>query len=476
MKTYTSFLKESKDRTAVIVFGRFNPPTIGHGKLLESAGNISKRFRADLHVYGSQSQDPKKNPLSNKQKMDFMKEMFPNFKNAIKNDSSIRSAIDVAVKLNNNYDQLVMVVGSDRVADFKKLLEQYNGKKAKHGFYDYDNIKIVSAGDRDPDAEGVTGMSASKMRKSAAENDMDSFKKGVPSNMSEKSIHKMLRAVRKGLNLKEAVFEKDWPSRPERLTINKPEKENEIQYLNYESENFSHMPIVEETFSELKSISLSKTKHNVSIVEAMKETDKLIYNMLMFENGKSKLEKDIEISVKKIDKLFESIENDFGASKGDLFQRSYLYHILESITWGPHPGRLDTSDTQENDRFGQYVEKMGPVEWGTPEMVERYANSTPGQNSEKLLYSTYKYKMQRDVSGEADGFGTVELAQEEGPVAKVKREYAKKYRDLISQRRNAVGGARTDYAKKNLNSAEKYKTGRQIGNRSAALIGMSKKS
>jgi len=84
--------------------------------------------------------------------------------------------------------------------------------------------------------------------------------------------------------------------------------------------------------------------------------------------------------------------------------------------------------------------------------------------------------MQRDVSGEADGFGTVELAQEEGPVAKVKREYAKKYRDLISQRRNAVGGARTDYAKKNLNSAEKYKTGRQIGNRSAALIGMSKKS
>ena len=88
------------------------------------------------------------------------------------------------------------------------------------------------------------------------------------------------------------------------------------------------MPIVEETFSELKSISLSKTKHNVSIVEAMEETDKLIYNMLMFENGKSKLEKDIEISVKKIDKLFESIENDFGASKGDLFQRSYLYHIF----------------------------------------------------------------------------------------------------------------------------------------------------
>ena len=439
MKTYTSFLKEAKDKTAVIVFGRFNPPTIGHGKLLESAGNISKRFRADLHVYGSQSQDPKKNPLSNKQKMDFMKEMFPNFKNAIKDDSSIRSAIDVAVKLNNSYDQLVMVVGSDRVADFKKLLEQYNGKKAKHGYYDYDNIKIVSAGDRDPDAEGVTGMSASKMRKAAAENDMDSFKKGVPSSMSEKSIHNMLRSVRKGLNLKEAVFEKEWPTRPEKLTINKPEKECEIEYLNYETENFSYMPIVEETFSELQSISLTKTKHNVSVIEAMKETDKLINNMLLFENGQSGLEKDIEYSVKKIDKLFEGIENDFGASKGDLFQRSYLYHILESITWGPHPGQME-----------------GPVEWGTPKMVQRYANATPGQNSEKLLYATYKYKMQREVTGEADGYGTVELAQEEGPVAKVKKEYAKKYRDLITQRKIAVGGARIDHANKNLKSAQKY--------------------
>ena len=163
-----------------------------------------------------------------------------------------------------------------------------------------------------------------------------------------------------------------------------------------------------------------------------------------------------EETFKKIDKLFESIENDFGASKGDLFQRSYLYQILESITWGPHPGKLNSSDTQENDRYGQHIEKMGPVEWGTPEMVQRYADSTPGQNSERILYQTYKYKMQRDVSGEADQFGTVELAQEEGPVAKVKREYSKKYRDLISDRKRDVGGARLDYANKNLNSAKKY--------------------
>ncbi len=444
MKTYKSLLKEVKAKSAVMVFGRFNPPTIGHGKLLESAGNVARRFNAELYVYGSQSQDPKKNPLSNQQKMNFMKEMFPKYKNSIQADPNIRSAIDAAVKLNEGNDQLVMVVGSDRVADFKKLLEQYNGRKAKHGYYEYDSIKIVSAGERDPDAEGVTGMSASKMRKAASENDIDSFRNGVPSNMSEQSMMRMLKSVRKGLNLKEAIFDKEWPTRPEKITLEVPEEDLEYNYMGYETEYFSHMPIVEETFSELRSLSLSKTKHNVSIVEAMKETDKLIENMCLFELGHSGLENKIETSVRKIDKLFEGIEKDFGASKGDLFYRPFLYHILESITWGPHPGQMNVED------------KIGPVEWGTPKMVERYAKATPGQNSDKLLYSTYKYKMQREVTGEADGFGTVELAQEEGPVAKVKKEYAKKYKDLISDRKRDVGGARMDHANKNLKSAQTY--------------------
>ena len=444
MKTYKSLLKEAKAKSAVMVFGRFNPPTIGHGKLLESAGNIARRFNAELYVYGSQSQDSKKNPLSNQQKMNFMKEMFPKYKNSIQADPNIRSAIDAAVKLNEGNDQLVMVVGSDRVADFKKLLEQYNGRKAKHGYYEYDSIKIVSAGERDPDAEGVTGMSASKMRKAASENDIDSFRNGVPSNMSEQSMMRMLKSVRKGLNLKEAIFDKEWPTRPEKITLEVPEEDLEYNYMGYETEYFSHMPIVEETFSELRSLSLSKTKHNVSIVEAMKETDRLIENMCLFELGHSGLERQIESSVKKIDKLFEGIEKDFGASKGDLFYRPFLYHILESITWGPHPGQMNVED------------KIGPVEWGTPKMVERYAKATPGQSSDKLLYSTYKYKMQREVTGEADGFGTVELAQEEGPVAKVKKEYAKKYKDLISDRKREVGGARMDHANKNLKSAQTY--------------------
>lgn len=252
------------------------------------------------------------------------------------------------------------------------------------------------------------------------------------------------------------MFDKEWPIRPERLTVDRPKKDNEYVYLNYETEYFSNMPLVEVCFAELRAITLSQSKHNVYVVEAMKETDKLISNMLLFEHGKEGLEDDIENSVKKIDKLFENIEHDYNCTKGDIFNRPFLYQILESLSWGPHPGKMDTSDTQENDRFGQHVEPRGPLEWGTPEMVKAYAGDTPGQDAEKLLYATYKYKMQRDVTGETDGYGTVELAQEEGPVAKVKKEYAKKYKALISDRKVNVGGARVDFANKTLKSAQKY--------------------
>ena len=456
MKTYKNLIKEAKGKTGVFVFGRFNPPTTGHGRLLEGASNVAKRYNTELHVFGSQSHDSKKNPLTNQQKMKYMKEMFPNFAKTFSRDINIKDALGAAVQLNDQYDNLCMVVGSDRVADFKKLLEQYNGKKSRHGYYEFDYIKVHSAGTRDPDAEGVSGMSASKMRKAASENDIESFKKGLPESMSDRSAMKMLKDVRKGLNLREAMFDKEWPIRPERLTVDRPKKDNEYVYLNYETEYFSNMPLVEECFAELRAITLSQSKHNVYVVEAMKETDKLISNMLLFEHGKDGLEDGIKNSVKKIDKLFENIEHDYNCTKGDIFNRPFLYQILESLSWGPHPGKMDTSDTQENGRFGQHVDQRGPLEWGTPEMVKSYAGDTPGQDAEKLLYATYKYKMQRDVTGEVDGYGTVELAQEEGPVAKVKKEYAKKYKALISDRKVNVGGARVDYANKTLKSAQKY--------------------
>jgi hypothetical protein len=121
----------------------------------------------------------------------------------IKEDIGIRNAIDVATVLNGKYDKLVMVVGSDRVKDFKALLNKYNGVDSTHGFYKYEDIQIVSAGERDPDAEGVSGMSASKMRAAAASGDYESFSLGLPSTF--KQGESLFKDIRLGMNVKEQL-------------------------------------------------------------------------------------------------------------------------------------------------------------------------------------------------------------------------------------------------------------------------------
>ena len=142
-----------------IVFGRFNPPTVGHDKLLKSAKRISAG--GDVKIYPSRSQDPKKNPLDPDNKVSFMKKMFPDFKENIINDDEMKTIFDVLVAANEEgYTNVNIVVGSDRQAEFENLAQKYNGD-----LYNFDLIRVVSAGVRDADAEGVEGMSASKMRK-----------------------------------------------------------------------------------------------------------------------------------------------------------------------------------------------------------------------------------------------------------------------------------------------------------------------
>ena len=160
------YLKEAASEQVVITFGRFNPPTSGHEKLLDAVKKTSKG--STYRIYASQSQDAKKNPLDQTTKAKYMKMMFPKHKGNIVISSS-KTALEIASELHDKgYTNLVMVVGSDRVKDFQSLLDRYNGDENKaHGFYDFDKIKVVSAGERDPDAEGVSGMSASKMREAA---------------------------------------------------------------------------------------------------------------------------------------------------------------------------------------------------------------------------------------------------------------------------------------------------------------------
>ena len=186
--------------SVVFTFGRFNPPTTGHEKLIEKVKKIAGGD--DYYIFPSHSQNNKKDPLPLAKKVAYMRDMFPKHKRNIIANNKLKTVLDIAVYFHQQgYKELNMVVGSDRVAEFKKLLTTYNGQEKRHGFYDFDTIQIFSAGERDPDAEGVTGMSASKMRAAATNNDYDTFQKGLPRGF--KNGNQLFKDVRKGMNLKE---------------------------------------------------------------------------------------------------------------------------------------------------------------------------------------------------------------------------------------------------------------------------------
>ena len=201
IKNFSQYLVE-EEREVYFTFGRMNPPTVGHGKVMDTLA--SKSGKADYKVYVSQSQNPKKDPLTYNQKVKHIRKMFPKHARNVMMDKKIKNVFDVAASLyDQGYRNVTMVVGEDRIIEFKTLLNKYNGVKARHGFYNFKRINIVSAGARDPDAEGVEGMSASKQRANASANDFVSFSQGVPRTMSNKDARSLFNDVRKGMGLSE---------------------------------------------------------------------------------------------------------------------------------------------------------------------------------------------------------------------------------------------------------------------------------
>ena len=187
-------LKTEAVNTIAFAFGRFNPPTIGHLKLMDKVKSQSNNYK----IYLSRSEDPKKNPLSPREKLSFMKKIFPQHARNIEINPS-NNVLDILVRLNGKFNNIVMVAGSDRIREFDTLLKRYNDVKSRHGYYKFDNIKVVSAGERDPDAEGATGMSASKMRAAAEKGDITSFKKGLPNTFRD--ADGLMKQVRRGMKL-----------------------------------------------------------------------------------------------------------------------------------------------------------------------------------------------------------------------------------------------------------------------------------
>lgn len=186
--------------TLTIAFGRFNPPTIGHQQLMDVAANAAAGDDGGEYlIFPSRSQDKKKNPLDPDTKIAYMQKFYPNHAGNIVNDANTKTIFDVLrMAHNNGYAGVRIIGGADRVKEFEKLSNQYNGQ-----LYNFDNIEVVSAGDRDPDAKGVEGMSASRMRLAAAEGDFKTFRSGLPPEVKPSEAKELFNILRGSMNVKE---------------------------------------------------------------------------------------------------------------------------------------------------------------------------------------------------------------------------------------------------------------------------------
>ncbi len=199
---FSQFLVE-EENVVYFTFGRMNPPTIGHGKLLDTLSKKARRF--PYRIFLSQSNDKKKNPLQYKDKVKHIRKMFPKHARSIILNNKIKTPFHALSFLyDQGYKKVVMVAGSDRVTQYDVRLNKYNGKKGDHGFYNFEGgIKIISAGERDPDADGAEGASGTKQRGYAVANDFTGFARSLPSNMSNSNAKRLFNDVRSGLGLKE---------------------------------------------------------------------------------------------------------------------------------------------------------------------------------------------------------------------------------------------------------------------------------
>ena len=209
MKSFTRFITEAISSQTVakpnpnddeadmtVAFGRFNPPTTGHEKLLNKVKQVAGR--GNYEIYPSRSNDPAKNPLDPDTKIGYMQQMFPAHAKHIMNNNKTRTIFDALKGANERGAKSVnIVVGQDRQKEFENLANKYNNK-----LYKFDRINVVSAGDRDPDGDGVSAMSASKLRKAAADDDYDTFRTGIPQSFKDDNARKLYDSLRQGMKIK----------------------------------------------------------------------------------------------------------------------------------------------------------------------------------------------------------------------------------------------------------------------------------
>ena len=373
MKNFKDYLIEA---TGEITFawGRMNPPTVGHEKLLDA----TKRAASGKYViYLSQSQDKKKNPLSYEEKVKFARKMFPRHARNIMLDKGIKTIFDLLTKFHNEgYTKVTLVAGSDRVMEFEALLSKYNNVQGRHGFYNFESINVVSAGERDPDAEGVEGMSASKMRAAASANDLELFYKGLPKNYKEGE--KLFNAVRTGMGLKESKNYR---------------KHIQLPAVSKEREAFVNGNLFEEG-----------DKVRIKISNKVGTIKRLGSNYVIVDLGE-----DTKPTRQWLDSI-ELIERGFGSNSvfHDMFPA--IDNLIDRFGPGKKRWKIALQQfsrlTKENPKmsFNDRVWKAAQIadvdvralrdllqksqneslEWGTDEATKAYADMTPGQSFYEL--------------------------------------------------------------------------------------------
>ena len=357
MKTYKTFMTEKKGDTIVFTFGRFNPPTVGHEVLIKAVESVARSKGGDYLIFPSHTQDAKKNPLTQSKKIKYMKKMFSGYSKKIVTSTG-KDPLEIAAELHKKkYTNLIMVVGSDRVRDFQSILDRYNGEDSKHGFYDFDEIKVVSAGERDPDADGATGMSASKMRAAAVKGDFQTFRLGIPSSLSDADTKKMLNDIRKAMRLD---------------VIKEGSKWKDIDF------NFKK-PDISGILTEDKQISFQgvTTKYLHTSPEGFALFDELVNAMSGFS---SKEHFYIKESLKILDEYLCIRQNWEEAGK---INQKDLFHMEQlALTYNKFMLHLDI-DHLDNSFIYKYISKVREtLEWGDASSLLVYKKETPGQDVE----------------------------------------------------------------------------------------------
>jgi len=320
--------------TVVFAFGRFNPPTIGHEKLINAVIAVSQREGATALIYGSHSQDSRKNPLSHSEKFKYLKKMFPRQKKILQSSSKARNIMEIAAEMSEKHNKLILIAGSDRVTEFKSLLNSYNGKKSKHGFYEFEEIDVVSAGERDPDADGASGMSASKMREAAIKGDFESFLMGASEELTIKDKRNMMNDVRKGLKLdsiREAMKRRRGYEKPVIVEHKDNIETKELSWQGYDTVNLSTCTEAYELFDEVVNSvgeGTFSTSEKGYLKEALMLTDKClcISQVPEEEITEEDVQNYIETSDKAI-KLLETVKKRTGIP----FEYSFLNDLQVKV-------------------------------------------------------------------------------------------------------------------------------------------------